>query len=811
MSPLIALWLWVGFALGSERGTWHVAMVVDQSCSMTGSHDPDSFAIIAPAIFSDVTGAADRLEVFEQGGSRTPYRLHPDRREDFKNALLGLPGDSEWYPAYERATDSLVSHADVYDRQLLVVVYDGDRPGPSGMFDDRARLLAAGGQGHVIGLGSNASGRPLMKLFGKDHGHAVEGGDELLEAFALIFKTVLGARRVPRGRVSPTFTVEVAPGVSEAWLVALAEGRITGLRETGSNPGATRVQEVPGGGWNRPTPAGPRGYQVLHLVAPRSGTWTFEASTSAPQVTYLLLQYFDLDLVITVDPQPCAGCKTPITVEPRGGEVPQDLEVEVEVDGDVVRLTATADGRYEGIVVPRAAGRVPLQVTARNADVEVTETTVVDVSEAQWALRCRDFTDQVVPVGTEIHVIVTSEDGQRTADRAWLELGGREFELAWLTDHYEGVFPVDEVGPLEVRGWAAKGPEKTYCKATYDVREVVDLRVSYGGDLLELGPCDPDATPSGPGPEGCVACGHCSGAMGLLDFGGTRATGDFSAEFSLADHPSGGIRVHLAGVPPDEGRVRTGEGTPRFVSLARGTQGLLVCGRTCPLPGDHSLDVVVTVPDAFHDDGAGALVHGPQAVTVSVPYRVHPSAFWTCWGWLVQLVTGVLLLALLVYGYVRSLRFPSPGGRGRGASFPGQVAACWDNELQELKRRRNPCSGFKRPTWTWWVDERLHLRADGTPTRDPSAGAVTVSLERDESGRAVARVHSSRSLLRCRWTEEASWWDVPPLEEDEDDESVTPDGYRVASGDVLKLDWLYYFEDEVGSEEDRFRILRFTR
>ncbi len=735
----------------AQAGDWHVVMVIDRSGSMTGYNDPGWNSLLAPAILSDLFDEDDRFEVVPQEGycgplgmGCSPIVLDTRKRKDFKESLEGLPTGSTWEGPMGRAVKSLVDHEQLYDRRMFTIVYDGDQKDPSnlGQMATMERDLAATGtHSFVLAVGSSTSGSYFVDNW-DDRTFATNNPDEILFSFADMFKRMLNAGDVPHGTVSPTFSVDVAPGAVEAWLVVAAEGRVTSLTESGSNPGAARVNENLHDGWNIDTPAGERGYQIVHLDQPKPGEWSFQARTTAPKVHYLLLQRFDIDLSIRFLTTPVPGVPIPFEVVPTGPSATSDLSVTVEVDGKTVEVPPAGDGTYKGEVVFDFPGEIPVTVRGKNRFVEATETDLVEVKKVEGSFDCSPLEGVNLALSQPMVISVArmSTDNRIPLDDAWFEVDGVRHSLTddgqdpdeAATDHiYTGQFIPDRIGLVEATFFALGQGVQHACRATMLVSPSVHLEARGPTEALQLGPCAAGQADD-PGDERCQACGRCTGEVLALDLSGTTADARFMLEIGLLDRPPRGVAVFLD--DGDQTRLRKGGSMSVEHGAADTSLILLVCANRCPAGGTFDPGFTLVL------EADGGPVEGPQRVEVPIPLQVKASGLWTCWGRTILLVLLILLVLTVIYGFLRPLRFPRKAGQG-SHGFPWGYQAVTAENLDQLPELGTRPVRRYATRFTWYRNQVVYIEGDGKLGRDPRKAVVEIRLQR--------RHGVPRAWIRC--------------------------------------------------------------
>lgn len=750
----------------AEKPTWDLALVIDQSCSMSGN-DPDGYALILPAIMADLSSGKDALWMYPQGEIQ-PFQLVGEQRSAFKNQLDGMmtggASDSMFSPYFSQASARLSQASAGQDKRLLVTVYDGDeRVAAEEAVALAQPVVQAGADGFIIGVGTQIH-QPeqgnALNMFGAAHALRVPPGNPtgLLNAYAVILGYLLSSKPPPVGEAAAeNIQVAIVPGTSEAWLVVLADEPVRGLKSKGGNPSARAVRTEPESGWTHPGSG--RSYQVLHLIEPVAGTWSFEASTGAPKVSWLLLQSFNYgDFAVSFAEPIIAGTPSKVVVTPKGEPWPESVEVEVTTAEGAKVLLKKENGAYTGEFTPETPGPQSITVVATdpNGPYQREETTVIDAVKAVGTLDCSGFLGGVLPAGALLDVTLDRQGGPIPLDAATLEIpGGAPVSFTETSpNRFNAQAPLPmRLGTVEVVATSTAAGITNTCRATFELRPAVSLSVAtpstveVGPSTLEsvfnpFGTCIPaDASKErlrDPN-QRCSACQMCTGASATLDFtGSVFSPGEpVIGTLSLAGAGLDGVSVFLASGIPGESRLLPG--TPLPVEIDPTKSPLLlpiaVCAERCPAGGTHTLELELSF-DQVWDSTTG---QGPTKVSVKVPLTVEvaPSSFWTCYGWLVVTSVGAMLFILWVYGYIHPLKFPR--SKAGSARIPHKRYAVSIGQLAQLKVEAYAASmrTYAIPKRPWYFrDQTVYLDALGNFTERKKAVAA-IELRRG-SGRPTA-------------------------------------------------------------------------
>jgi hypothetical protein len=284
--------------------------------------------------------------------------------------------------------------------------------------------------------------------------------------------------------------------------------------------------------------------------------------------------------------------------------------------------------------------------------------------------------------------------------------------------------------------------------------------------------------------------GRYSGYATLQDPGDVRialhAKSSFLDKTSIATvRVSGFFRCPGCETTLDFGSLKAGSRVCRDLPAQGEQQGLVPfeVQPERPMPGDHKL-VLARTPLAPNEtksvclettrDAESSRANGepwarlrvrgnsnPEAgVLLRMRWEVRALTFWERWGWLILLILGLLILAVIIYGYIWPNRF----ARELAVAFAPEYADLDDQTPQPLKQWRDIGIGFYRHARAFFhADFRVNAK---------SKGAVAM-LEAGRNRAALAKPANGNSLYRE--TSDGDW------------ELVAVLGKRANNGDVFRV------------------------
>jgi hypothetical protein len=205
----------------------------------------------------------------------------------------------------------------------------------------------------LINLGADAGtfhGSPAF-----DSTAAAPNSEQLVRAVASIYQQFLGSQKTQTGTVRGAVTVQVDPYVKEAYLVVASDGPVSSLTSSPGSPTAEAIDDdYRGGGSTEGLDGTVRGYRILRLKNPGSGSWTF----TGPDLRnggWMLLQDYAVTLRSIGAQQSAPGATAQLQfelVDERTGRRIADPQavpgaaVQLTVDGKTLAAHNNGDGTF---------------------------------------------------------------------------------------------------------------------------------------------------------------------------------------------------------------------------------------------------------------------------------------------------------------------------------------------------------------------------------------------------------------------------------------------------------------------------------
>ncbi len=737
-------------ALGATNR--RLAIVVDTSGSMQQA-DARRYTMQLSQILSDLVDAGNELSVIrmppeslfssacsQRASSSLVLRLDPRDRGNFKRRLDGLLtfDTGTYFAAPIRTAISLLPPDPDTQRMLLIIADSGGLGRCESVLTDEMLTLKRGGAiVAAINIGGSAGAFDANPAF--DFTTAALDAQGLIEAVALVYQRFLGAKQVQTGRVSGEVSVEVAPYVSEAFLVVAADGPITAIAPVPGNPSAAAIDvNHRGGGATTGLDGILRGYRIVRLEKPSPGRWRFRGVGVGDRAGWMLLQDSAVGLRLVSSPTVPRGTAAPIEVElfdERTGARIKDtaaipgLQAELEIDGRKVafRDDGTNGDRQAGDGILTAtttfdrSGEQTLNVHLQSNFLDRRTSLTANVVDAAWRL--------------EVH----------TPQRAEV---GRPIDLAVAAK------------PVGAAAETLRPPERV------DVltgREVIDLRDDgkqgdrQAGDRVfarrwtppDTGTIHLDYKPVGGGPATSVnaplvvlgrlrfqrsepirfgSLASNSTGMGQLDLSSAEVRGEFELSVSTQFDRTRSILELDAG----NGWAALGRQplTLKLSQNGRRTWPVRLRVGACPEgnPAAHSFEIVIA---ATGPDGQ------PIRTTIPIVAEIVPDSWLHCWWPVLAAAVGTIVAAIVIHGFWSPSRF-SP--RLGVVLSPEEDIA--EGFFHPIRGQRGSSSGFYRDARIFICgDFRLsgrprnaiaRLRADRRQVRITPAGGSVVWRRRSD-------------------------------------------------------------------------------
>lgn len=297
------------------------------------------------------------------GDSGFKARLEQHLAPDINNSMFGL--------AFRAAQGVFDSHHDANAQHMVIWLSDGNTDDPGQLQSAAAELTNTGSliQPVVFGEGKVTLAQSLG-LSPKQ----VRNPAELIKAFADAFRQIVQAPYEVDNIVSIHPSFEMKPGVDEAWVVVYGDdtlGEVTIETPEGPRPANYAQDRLPGAG----------AYRVFHVEQPTEGLWSVRVvGGGAP--AYAVIQRLSLVPVLLEPKTAVAGVPVAVVAginsersnSPLGGNVPEGLSMEAEIQGQRIELVDDGthgdaiahDGHYSGMVTFNEIGQVTITIRAKS-------------------------------------------------------------------------------------------------------------------------------------------------------------------------------------------------------------------------------------------------------------------------------------------------------------------------------------------------------------------------------------------------------------------------------------------------------------
>ncbi|MDQ3281416.1 MAG: VWA domain-containing protein [Acidobacteriota bacterium] len=738
----------------------HLAIIVDTSGSMEMA-DRQRYTVQLSQVLSDLTDDSDALSVIgmpddlwlslcSAGASQSlVLQLDPTNRAGFKQALdRAIQFDTgTYFAAPVRTAISLLPHDPKTRRMLLVIADSG---GLGACEADLTRELQELKRDRVtiaaINIGSSSGAFDTNPAF--DFTTAALDAQGLIAAVAQVYQRFLGAKQVQTGTVRGDVEVEIAPFVSEAFLVVAADGPIGALVEAGANPPKKSIDvNHRGGGSTLGLDGVLRGYRIVRIDQPAAGRWRFRAPGVAGNAGWMLLQDSSIGARLISPPNVAKGVAMPLELElfdQRTGQRIADtsklpgLQVSAEIDGRSVAFRDHGQGgdrqARDGVLTATTtfanSGEQHLDVHLQSDFLDRRVAVSTRVIDAAWQLDIqspkRAEVDRPVTLAVALRAIgpataldapshiavltggpaIELRDDGKGADR---QAGDRVYSASWT--------PRD-TGRLQL-AYAAQGGSTTL-EATAPL-EVIG-RVRFGA-----------AVP--------IAFGRLkseSEADGLLDLRSADVRGAFDLQIST---PFRSSRSALE-IDMGKGWVEL-DATPRTLRLEeRGPRTWRVRLRAgeCPAahPAGRRFEIVL----------AGTGANGrPIRTNIPVTAEIVADPWLHCWWPVLALAAGCFASGVVFHGYWSPSRFPERLG----------VVLSPEEDINEgffhpIRGQRGTRSGFYR-------DARVYICQDFR-----LEGKARNALARLRADRQTVRIEAAPGASLWRQNGDGVWEQIPPGE-----------------------------------------------
>jgi len=573
-------------------------------------------------------------------------------------------------------------------------------PTSTGCPDPWADLTTLKGAGTTlvsVALGGNGSPFAGHQLMGNSL--RIGSAAELAATAAALAKDQFGRDRLRPGAGTGRVEIQVPEHTGQVWLLVTADGPLTELRASPSNPAAAKVKlDEAAGATHAADGRGLIAYRVIRLVDPAAGTWRFETGAGLA-LGWLVETRGQLGLRLVEPPALFLGHQAKLVLEvfdPRSGRVLADpallrsLTLSASFDGADTAFNdrgqapdqTAADARFSALVQPSHQGPVALKTRLRYDGMEREQVFPLQVAETAWrwrpalpATHRRDtpllVSGTIEPVesrrpqpptsitATAVDLVLRLRDDGRDGDQS---AGDRVYSARWTPTQSGAVrfsFAGQGGAPLEA------------ADATVTV---IDWALLKGSDLLDFGVL-------GSGEQG-----HA-----VLDL----STSSVHGEVPLVLTAGGVVEGLTLEIEDGSGRRRltAGESVDLVLGSATKTWRLSLTAARCP-PAVNGGDTGSVQVRTRSGDGPD------QRLDLRLRVATTPLAWFVCLLPFLILAALLLLAAFVVWGFVSPARFP----RTLGVVLSPEEDL---NEgfLQLVRARKGTGSGFYR-------DARCFITAD---------------------------------------------------------------------------------------------------
>ena len=640
----------IGLLCAEKR---EVAVVMDTSSSMNG-YDRPRYAVQVSKILADLMADGDgytvaRLAEGSLGGENCASpadraletRLSGDRqafKDRLDRASIYNIRFNHFAAAVHTARASFSSGP--ARRMFLFIADSGGLDNCEGSLSRELHELRRQGVfvaainlgGSVGSFGSNP---------GIESAQLARNSMELVGAVARVYQRFLGAKNVQTGPVSGAVEVHVDPFVKEAFLVVASDGAIGTLEQAGSNPGADSVDlNFRGGGTTRGLDGRDRSYRLVRLDRPKAGAWRFRAP--GLDGGYMLLQDFSLSarlVTSTVSVGKPSTLTWDVINDATGQRVTDSsfldgLQLEVELGGSK-KLLHHREGQFQLTHTFPGMGKQLVNARLMSRTLDRTATAEVNVTEPAHRLV------QSGPVRGEagrplvIRVQVDSAGtGLRPPSKIVAELpeGGVVELLPEPRGWYVGKWTPNGSGVFSLR---LSSPDASFETAEVPV-EIVGKFEPGNVAAVRIGPVKSQSVKAD---RLDLSAAEVRGTVrGQLSTDWSRHRTAFEIQTPSGWRELGPVPMELLinerGPRTWQLRLRAGE-----------------CPAACSFNEPHRL--TLETPQL-----SGTALR----TEISVQMEVKPDSFLVCWWWPITLLTGILLAAFAINGFVFPTRFPARAG-----------------------------------------------------------------------------------------------------------------------------------------------------
>jgi hypothetical protein len=411
---LFILLLLIGYlfpSTGFTKGR-HIAIIIDTSGSMSSSDKP-RYTVQLSQIISELINKDDELDVINLGGkscsagslSTLALHLNPINRNYFKQKLdqkIKYRGGND-FAAPIRTAIKLLSYNRNKQRMLLIIADSGGL-NCNESWNELAKLHDSGAVIAAINIGSTAGAFDSSNAF--DFTTAALNSEKLVAAVAQVYQKFIGAKQVQTGVVRQSIEIEIAPLISEAFLVIAADGTVNSLQQMAGNPSAKSINLNHSSGQTTGLDKRTRHYRIARLENPTSGHWRFNISGLSNKAGWMLIQDSVISVRFISPPIIAQGMITPIEIELYNKNTGQritnpskliGLDLKLIIEGQKVRFNDNGigsdnkpnDGILTGEVIFHKIGKQEITAHLQSNFLDRKIALKTEIIKAAWKLEIK--------------------------------------------------------------------------------------------------------------------------------------------------------------------------------------------------------------------------------------------------------------------------------------------------------------------------------------------------------------------------------------------------------------------------------------
>jgi hypothetical protein len=716
----------------------HIAIIIDTSGSMSGSDKP-RYTVQLSQIISELVDKDDKLDIIHLGGSTCSagpssslvLPLNQADRNGFKQQLdqmITYSGGND-FAAPIRTAIQLLSY-DRNKQRMLLIIADSGGLDCDESWDELTKLHDSGAIVAAINIGSNAGAFDTSPAF--DFTTAALDSEKLVAAVAQIYQKFLGAKQVQTGVVQQSIEIQIAPFVTEAFLVIAADGTVNALQQMTGNPPAKHIALNHSKGQTTGQDGRTRHYQIARLESPASGHWRFKVPGLSDKAGWMLIQDSAISVRFISPPVIAKGRITPIEIElydKKTGQRITDpsrltgLDLQLNIEGQKVRFNDDGiegdrkprDGILTGQVTFNKIGKQQITAHLQSDFLDRKISLKTEIIETAWKLEITSPSkaeiSSPVTLSVRLHPIGRLSD-LTPPKHIEVITGDVPVILRDNGDVYSGTWTPFDLGKRQLHYIPIGGTRS----APIDAEIEIIGSLKFGKPVpIDLGQLRSHAT-----------------KLGIFDLSTAEIKGHFQVQIST-DYAISGTALE----------IDTGEGwidldnQPVKLQLNQGDNLIwplrLRTGR-CPAgsPANEKFKLIVESLDKT------------QRSEIILSVEIFEEPWLTCWWPVIAIVIGGLFLMFVIYGIISPTRFSPRLG----------VVLSPEEDINEgffhpIRAQRGTGSGFYR-------DARVYICQDFRLSNKPSGALARL--------RAHDHIQPVGGNTLSRQTADGKWENLPPEE-----------------------------------------------